>query len=38
MEQKKFDYNSFIGMLLLGGIMILYFMINQKFTDRIFKK
>ncbi len=28
MEQKKFDYNSFIGMLLLGGIMIWYFNMN----------
>ncbi len=29
MEQKKFDYNSFIGMLLLGGIMLWYFNTNQ---------
>ena len=24
MEQKKFDVNSFIGMILLGGIMLWY--------------
>ena len=29
MEQKKFDYNSFIGMLLLGGIMLWYFNTNK---------
>ncbi|WP_428740503.1 membrane protein insertase YidC [Tenacibaculum sp.] len=29
MEQKKFDFNSFIGMLLLGGIM-LWWMNTQK--------
>ncbi|NVJ88607.1 MAG: membrane protein insertase YidC [Flavobacteriaceae bacterium] len=29
MEQKKFDYNSFIGMLLLGGIMLWYLNTNQ---------
>ena len=28
MEQKKFDYNSFIGMILLGGIMLWYFYTN----------
>ncbi|WP_298778607.1 membrane protein insertase YidC [uncultured Polaribacter sp.] len=28
MEQKKFDYNSFIGMILLGGIMLWYFNTN----------
>lgn len=29
MEQKKFDYNSFIGMILLGGIMLWYFNTNK---------
>ena len=29
MEQKKFDYNSFIGMLLLAGIMLWYFNTNK---------
>jgi YidC/Oxa1 family membrane protein insertase len=29
MEQKKFDYNSFIGMILLAGIMIWYFQTNK---------
>ncbi|WP_397447122.1 membrane protein insertase YidC [Polaribacter sp. R77954] len=29
MEQKKFDYNSFIGMILLGGIMLWYFGTNK---------
>jgi YidC/Oxa1 family membrane protein insertase len=29
MEQKKFDYNSFIGMILLGGIMLWYFSTNS---------
>jgi YidC/Oxa1 family membrane protein insertase len=29
MEQKKFDYNSFIGMTLLAGIMIWYFQTNK---------
>lgn len=29
MEQKKFDYNSFIGMILLGGIMIWYLNTNK---------
>lgn len=29
MEQKKFDYNSFIGMILLGGIMLWYFNVNK---------
>ncbi|MDG1398254.1 MAG: membrane protein insertase YidC [Polaribacter sp.] len=29
MEQKKFDYNSFIGMILLAGIMIWYFQNNK---------
>ena len=28
MEQKKFDLNSFIGMILLGGIMLWYFYTN----------
>ena len=28
MEQKKFDYNSFIGMILLGAIMLWYFYNN----------
>ena len=28
MEQKKIDYNSFIGMILLGGIMLWYFYTN----------
>lgn len=28
MEQKKFDYNSFIGMMLLAGIMLWYFNTN----------
>ncbi|TXD53059.1 MULTISPECIES: membrane protein insertase YidC [unclassified Polaribacter] len=32
MEQKKFDYNSFIGMILLGGILFWYF-INNSPTD-----
>ncbi len=29
MEQKKFDYNSFIGMILLAGIMLWYFNTNK---------
>ncbi len=29
MEQKKFDYNSFIGMILLGAIMLWYFNTNK---------
>ena len=29
MEQKKFDYNSFIGMILLGAIMLWYFSENK---------
>ena len=29
MEQKKFDYNSFIGMILLGGILLWYFNTNK---------
>jgi len=29
MEQKKFDYNSFIGMILLAGIMLWYFQTNK---------
>ena len=29
MEKKPFDYNSFIGMLLLGGIMLWYFNTNK---------
>lgn len=29
MEQKKFDYNSFIGMVLLGAIMLWYFNTNK---------
>lgn len=29
MEQKKFDYNSFIGMILLGGILFWYFNTNK---------
>jgi YidC/Oxa1 family membrane protein insertase len=33
MEQKKFDLNSFIGMVLLGGIMLWYFNTNQPKTD-----
>ena len=28
MEQKKFDLNSFIGMILLGAIMLWYFYTN----------
>ena len=28
MEQKKFDSNSFIGMILLGAIMLWYFYTN----------
>ena len=28
MEQKKFDINSFIGMILLAGIMLWYFYTN----------
>ncbi|SDS14844.1 protein translocase subunit yidC [Polaribacter sp. KT25b] len=33
MEQKKFDFNSFIGMILLGGIMLWYFNTNQPEID-----
>ncbi|MDP5105618.1 MAG: YidC/Oxa1 family insertase periplasmic-domain containing protein, partial [Polaribacter sp.] len=33
MEQKKFDFNSFIGMILLGGIMLWYFNTNQPKID-----
>lgn len=33
MEQKKFDYNSLIGMVLLGAIMLWYFNTNQPKTD-----
>lgn len=29
MEQKKFDYNSFIGMILLGAIMLWYLNTNK---------
>jgi YidC/Oxa1 family membrane protein insertase len=29
MEEKKFDYNSFIGMILLGAIMLWYFNTNK---------
>lgn len=29
MEEKKFDYNSLIGMILLGGIMLWYFNTNK---------
>ncbi|WP_299709626.1 membrane protein insertase YidC [uncultured Tenacibaculum sp.] len=29
MEEKKFDFNSFIGMLLLGGIFLWYFNTNK---------
>ena len=29
MEEKKFDYNSLIGMILLGGIMLWYFNTNN---------
>jgi YidC/Oxa1 family membrane protein insertase len=29
MEQKKFDYNSFIGMILLGAILLWYFNTNK---------
>ena len=28
MEEKKFDYNSLIGMILLAGIMLWYFNTN----------
>lgn len=33
MEQKKFDYNSFIGMLLLGAIMLWYLNTNSPEVD-----
>ncbi len=33
MEQKKFDYNSFIGMILLGAIMLWYFNTNAPEAD-----
>ena len=33
MEQKKFDYNSFIGMILLAGIMLWYFNTNKPEID-----
>ena len=33
MEQKKFDYNSFIGMILLAGIMLWYFNTNKPEND-----
>ena len=29
MEKKPFDYNSFIGMILLGAIMLWYFQTNK---------
>ena len=29
MEQKKFDYNSFIGMILIAGLMLWYFNTNK---------
>jgi YidC/Oxa1 family membrane protein insertase len=29
MEQKKFDYNTFIGMILLGGILLYWMNINK---------
>ena len=29
MEQKKFDYNSFIGMILLGGILLWWMNTNK---------
>lgn len=32
MEQKKFDFNSFIGMILLGGIVFWYMSTNQPET------
>ena len=38
MEQKKFDYNSFIGMILLGGIMLWYFNTNKpEVTEDVIK-
>lgn len=33
MEEKKFDFNSFIGMLLLGGIFLWYFNTNKPEVD-----
>jgi YidC/Oxa1 family membrane protein insertase len=33
MEQKKFDFNSFIGMILLAGIMLWYFNTNKPKID-----
>ena len=30
MEQKKFDYNSFIGMILLGGILLWWMNSNKE--------
>ena len=33
MEQKKFDFNSFIGMILLGGIILWWMNTNQPETE-----
>ncbi|SNR15622.1 membrane protein insertase YidC [Tenacibaculum jejuense] len=33
MEEKKFDFNSFIGMLLLGGILLWYLNSNKPEVD-----
>ena len=34
MEQKKFDLNSFIGLLLLGAIMLWFMYNNQEEVGR----
>jgi len=38
MEQKKFDFNSLIGFVLLAGLMLVYMYINQPTPEELEKK
>ncbi len=38
MEEKKFDFNSLIGFVLLGGLMLVYMYINQPTAEELEKQ